>query len=101
MLNEKFIELRKKVIEKQFSKMNSMQRSAIFHTQGPLLVLAGAEAVFEGLVVRIPEHYSEYLTQKYGDYSQDPPIQEQVGHHYYKICDADRPYTYYTTRKDS
>ena len=62
---------------------------------------AGAEAVFEGLVVRIPEHYSEYLTQKYGDYSQDPPIQEQVGHHYYKICDVDRPYTYYTTRKDS
>ena len=42
MFSEKFIELRKKVIEKQFGKMNDMQRSAIFHTRGPLLVLAGA-----------------------------------------------------------
>ena len=62
---------------------------------------AGAEAVFEGLAVRIPERYVEYLTQKYGDYSQDPPVQEQTGHHYCKICDVDRPYTHYVIQKDS
>ncbi|MBO5359444.1 MAG: UvrD-helicase domain-containing protein [Clostridia bacterium] len=42
MFSEKFIELRKQAIEKQFGRMNAMQRSAIFHTRGPLLVLAGA-----------------------------------------------------------
>ncbi len=42
MFSEKFIEIRKQVIEKQFGKMNAVQRSAIFHTKGPLLVLAGA-----------------------------------------------------------
>ena len=35
-------ELRKKVLEKDFSKMNEMQKQAVFHTEGPLLILAGA-----------------------------------------------------------
>ncbi len=37
-----FIDLRKKALEKQFSKMNDKQREAIFQTKGPLLILAGA-----------------------------------------------------------
>ena len=42
MFSDKFIQLRKQAIEKQFGRMNDMQRKAIFRTQGPLLVLAGA-----------------------------------------------------------
>ncbi len=41
MMNE-FSTLRKKIIEKDFSRMNPMQREAVFHTDGPLLILAGA-----------------------------------------------------------
>ncbi|MGN1117852.1 MAG: ATP-dependent helicase, partial [Acutalibacteraceae bacterium] len=42
MFNSEFTQLRKKIIEMQFSRMNSMQKKAIFTVNGPLLVLAGA-----------------------------------------------------------
>ena len=32
----------KEEIQKQFSRMNKMQQKAVFHTEGPLLILAGA-----------------------------------------------------------
>lgn len=41
-LKENILELRKKIIEKDFSRMNNMQKKAVFHTEGPLLILAGA-----------------------------------------------------------
>ncbi|MCM1545034.1 MAG: UvrD-helicase domain-containing protein [Ruminococcus sp.] len=42
MITEEFFALRKKIIEKDFTRMNDMQKQAIFHTEGPLLILAGA-----------------------------------------------------------
>ena len=39
---EEFIELRRKIIEKDFGRMNSMQLQAVTTARGPLLVLAGA-----------------------------------------------------------
>ncbi len=56
----------------------------------------GIDAVFEGLTVRVPEKFDEYLTQKYDDWRADLPKEQQVGHHYYEICDLYKPYTYYT-----
>ena len=55
----------------------------------------GAWAEFEGLKVRVPEKYDEYLTQKYGDWRAELPKEQQVGHHFYEICDLNRPYTDY------
>ncbi len=37
-----FTALRRAVMERAFSRMNDRQREAVFHTQGPLLILAGA-----------------------------------------------------------
>ena len=55
----------------------------------------GACVEFEGLKVRVPEKYDEYLTQKYGDWRAELPKDQQVGHHFYEICDLNRPYTDY------
>lgn len=55
----------------------------------------GVWSVFEGIPVRIPERYDEYLTQKYGDWRAELPETERKGHHYYKICDVNKSYLDY------
>ncbi|MDD5953210.1 MAG: UvrD-helicase domain-containing protein, partial [Oscillospiraceae bacterium] len=39
---EEIITLRKAALEREFARMNDMQRKAVFQTEGPLLILAGA-----------------------------------------------------------
>ncbi len=41
-MKAEFYELRKKILELEFQHLNNMQREAVFHINGPLLVLAGA-----------------------------------------------------------
>ena len=42
MSNDKYISLKRSVLEKYFEKMNPEQRKAIFKIRGPVLILAGA-----------------------------------------------------------
>lgn len=32
--NQSFLELRKAVLDKEYSRMNAMQKQAVFHTEG-------------------------------------------------------------------
>lgn len=74
---ERFLELRKKIIEKDFEKMNDRQKEAIFTTDGPVLILAGAGSGKTTVIVnRI------YNLIKYGkSYNSD--------NCFYEICEDD------------
>lgn len=39
---QEFLTLREQIIKNEFSRMNEMQQKAVFHINGPLLILAGA-----------------------------------------------------------
>ena len=39
---EEYIALKRRILEKQFSRMNREQLEAVFQVKGPLLILAGA-----------------------------------------------------------
>lgn len=41
-MTEQFMQLKRKALEKYFSRMNDQQRKAVFKIKGPLLILAGA-----------------------------------------------------------
>ena len=48
------LQWKKAVMEREFSRMNGRQKEAVFHTDGPLLILAGAgSGKTTGLVNRI------------------------------------------------
>ena len=51
----------------------------------------GVWVAFEGLNVRIPERYDDYLTQKYGDWRSDPPVEKQRSHHM-AVVDVEHSY---------
>lgn len=55
----------------------------------------GCELEFEGLKVRAPKDYHNWLTRVYGDYMQLPPPEKRKGHHYCDVIDLTRPYTEY------
>lgn len=55
----------------------------------------GAWASFEGLEVRVPENFDDYLTQKYGDWRADIPAEQKLGHHRYTVCDLSKSYRNY------
>ncbi len=39
---QEFLKLRKAILENEYSRLNDMQRNAVFKTRGPVLILAGA-----------------------------------------------------------
>lgn len=68
---QEFLELRRQLIENEFSRMNPMQKQAVFETEGPLLILAGAGSgkttVLVNRIANIVRHGRAYHSDELPD----------------------------------
>jgi len=84
MKNETFIQLRKKALEKYFSGLNNMQKKAVFHVNGSLLVLAGAgsgktTAVINRIINLVKFGNAYYDESSQGNEHDEKVIQKYLG----------------------
>ncbi|MBQ7115920.1 MAG: UvrD-helicase domain-containing protein [Clostridia bacterium] len=71
-----FYTLRKSLIEKEFSRMNDMQKSAVFNVNGAVLILAGAGSGKTTVLVNRIAYLIKYGNAYHSDFSYRAPTEE-------------------------
>ncbi|MFR1214795.1 MAG: UvrD-helicase domain-containing protein [Acutalibacteraceae bacterium] len=97
-IKQECVSLRKQLMEKEFSKMNAMQREAVFQVNGPLLILAGAGSgkttVLVNRIANLIRYGNAYQSQEVSDVIDEQDINEM------KAClEKNQPISDETRRK--
>lgn len=78
MWQERFISLRKKVLEKEFANMNDRQKEAVFQVKGPLLILAGAGSGKTTVLVNRVANLVKYGDAYQSEWAPDAVTEEDM-----------------------
>ncbi|MGN1479390.1 MAG: ATP-dependent helicase [Acutalibacteraceae bacterium] len=78
MLNDEFLNLRRRIISKDFAKMNDRQQEAIYTTEGPLLLLAGAGSGKTTVLVNRIANLIKYGCAYNSDYCEFTPSESDM-----------------------
>ncbi len=73
-----FYTLRRRLIEKEFSRMNDMQKSAVFNVNGAVLILAGAGSGKTTVLVNRIAYLIKYGNAYHSDFSYRVPTEEDA-----------------------